>query len=76
MPGATDSRFKLLRAAYEDLVQEGEMSEAEFEKRVLMLSRCIDLAKWWIDNREATSVMLLEILADPGVELSENENPY
>lgn len=73
---AIDTRYDLLRGAYTDLVEEGELDEAGFEEQVLELARRIDLAKWWIDNREATSSMLLELLADPGVDAGVNENPY
>lgn len=73
---AIDERFKLPRAAYEDLLQAGDMSEDDFESDILALARRVDVAKWWIDNREPTSEMMLELLADPGVEAGVNENPY
>ncbi|MHA3685450.1 hypothetical protein ACXR2W_14495 [Leucobacter sp. HY1908] len=69
---ATDERYKLLKAAYEDLVQAEDMSESEFEEAVLDIARRIAGAGWWIDNREATSTELIAFLKDPGVELSEN----
>lgn len=69
---ATDERYKLLKAAYEDLVQSEGMSEPEFEEAILEIARRIAGARWWIDNREATSTELIELLKDPGVELSEN----
>lgn len=72
---AIDERFKLLRAAYEDLVQAGDMHEDDFESDILSLARRVDVAKWWIDNREATSEMMIELLADPGIEAGVNENP-
>lgn len=75
---AIDCRFKLLRDAYEELVQEGDLEESEFDEQVLTLARGIGVAKWWIDNREATTAGLLELLADPGLPEDEhsNENPY
>lgn len=77
-PWATEIRFKLLRDAYEELVQDGGQSEADFEDTVLEPARGIGRAKWWIDNRDATSEMIIELLADPGLESdeTENENPY
>lgn len=77
-PWATEIRFKLLRDAYEELVQDGGQSETDFEDTVLEPARGIGRAKWWIDNREATSEMIIELLADPGLEpdANDNENPY
>lgn len=69
---AIDARYKLLRDAYDDLVHSGEMDEEGFETSVLSVARRIDSAKWWIDNREATSTSLIELLDDPGVDLMEN----
>lgn len=75
---ATEVRYKLLRDAYEELVQDGGQSEADFEDTVLEPARGIGRSKWWIDNRDATSEMIIELLADPGLESdeTENENPY
>lgn len=75
---ALDCRFKLIRDAYEDLVQEGDLPDSEFEGQVLVLARRIGVAKWWIDNRETTTDGLLELLADPGITEDEyaNENPH
>ncbi|WP_053384996.1 hypothetical protein [Leucobacter celer] len=69
-------RYELLRDAYTGLVQEGEHSEDDFEDQVLEPARKIGRAKWWIDNRDSTSAMLIELLADPGTEPDENENPW
>lgn len=74
IPWATDIRYKLLRGAYEELVQDGDQSETDFEERVLEPARGIGGAKWWIDNREATSEMIIELLADPGLEQDACEN--
>ncbi|MGJ0202772.1 hypothetical protein NHL51_01255 [Leucobacter sp. gxy201] len=73
-----EERFKLLRDAYTDLVQEGDMSEEEFEEQVLEAARKIGPAKWWIDNRESTSSMMIDLLADPGLRPDEyaTENTY
>lgn len=74
VPWATEVRFKLLRSAYEELVQDGDQSETDFEDRVLEPARGIGRAKWWIDNREATPEMIIELLADPGLEQDACEN--
>lgn len=71
---ATEIRFKLLRSAYEELVQDGNQSETDFEDTVLEPARGIGGAKWWIDNREATPEMIIELLADPGLEQDACEN--
>lgn len=52
---AIDCRYKLLRDGYDALVQEGELDDADFDAQVLEPARRIDLAKWWIDNRESTT---------------------
>ncbi|NLA65725.1 MAG: hypothetical protein GX862_07340 [Leucobacter sp.] len=71
-------RSGLLRAVYEDRVQSGDMDEEAFDEQVLQPTRQIDYAGWWIDNREATSDTLLELIADPGDKATQGstENPY
>lgn len=59
-------RQELIRAAYERLVQEGDLTDAQFEQTVLAPARPIDRARWWIDNRDAEPAELPELLADPG----------
>lgn len=54
----------------------GALSESEFDEQVLTLARRIDVAKWWIDNRSLTPGAIREALADPGIEATQNENPY
>ncbi|MCW2288999.1 hypothetical protein [Leucobacter luti] len=78
MQWALTARYALLCDAYVDLVQEGELDEAGFEDKVLEPARQINPAKWWIDNRDATSSMVIELLADPGLDShnTQNENPY
>lgn len=72
------SRYNLFRSVYDDLVQSGELSEDEFDERVLTPAKRIDRAGWWIDNRDASAAELLELVADPGdrASTSGNENPY
>jgi hypothetical protein len=66
VPWALRIRAELIRGAYEALVQEGELSDAEFEEQVLALARPLDRARWWIDNKDADAADLPELLADPG----------
>ncbi|MFV0433838.1 MAG: hypothetical protein ACK5LO_07660 [Leucobacter sp.] len=57
-------------------MQAGTMGESEFETTIIEPARLVDRAGWWIDNREATSRELPELVADPGIENLGNENPY
>ncbi|NQX25665.1 hypothetical protein [Curtobacterium sp. VKM Ac-2852] len=66
VPWALRIRAELIRGAYEALVQEGELSDADFEDQVLVPARPIDRARWWIDNKDADAADLPELLADPG----------
>lgn len=66
VPWALRIRAELIRGAYEALVQEGELSDADFEEQVLVPARPIDRARWWIDNKDADAADLPELLADPG----------
>lgn len=72
------SRFHLFRSAYDELVQSGELTEDEFDEKILTPAKRIDRAGWWIDNRDASATELLELIADPGERASTggNENPY
>lgn len=72
------SRHALLRAAYAEQVEAGEMSEDEFDQQILEPAKKIDFAGWWIDNREASVAELMELVNDPGERASGggNENPY
>lgn len=74
---AIDCRFALLRDGYTALVEERGLGDDAFDEQVLDPARRIDVAKWWIDNRAATSDTLIELLGDPGiVDSVENENPF
>ena len=66
VPWALRIRAELIRGAYEALVQEGELTDADFEDQVLVPARPIDRARWWIDNKDADAADLPELLADPG----------
>lgn len=54
-------------------MQEGEYSETDFEEKVLEPARAIRYSGWWINNREATSAMIIELLADSGIDEDGNE---
>lgn len=72
------SRHALLRAAYAEQVEAGEMSEDEFDQQILEPAKQIDFAGWWIDNRESSTEELIGLVNDPGERASSggNENPY
>lgn len=74
----TRARYELLRGAYAELVEASDMDDADWDAQILEPARRISRAGWWIDNREATPSMLVELLADPGKIESgiENENPF
>lgn len=75
---ATDVRHKLIRAAYDALVTEGDMTEETFDDTVISPARMADKPSWWIDNREqdpADLPELLESVADDET-ASSTENPY
>lgn len=60
------ARAGLIKSAYESLVQEGTMTDADFENEVMTPARGLDRARWWIDNRDLDGADLPELLADPG----------
>lgn len=74
----TRVRFELLRDAYAELVEAGDMDDADWEEQILERARRIHRGGWWVDNRDATIEALVEALADPGTteDRVENENPY
>lgn len=71
-------RHELLRGAYDSLVEGGDFSEEQFDHQVLVTARNVDLAKWWIDNRDVPAAQLPELLADTGLSTAgaTTENPY
>lgn len=71
-------RYELMRDAYTSLVEGGQLSEADYDARVIEPARQIDLAHWWIDNRETSAADLPELLADAGLTeaASSSENPF
>lgn len=77
-PWGTRVRYELMRDAYSELVEGGDMSEEEFEEKFIAPARRIGPAKWWIDNREATIETLPDLLADPGLKEHEyaSENVF
>jgi len=68
-------RHRLLRMAYTELVEEGDLEDDAFADRIVTPVRGIYAARWWIDNREVESVDELEaVLADPGTAAASTEN--
>ncbi len=75
VPWGVQVRDELIRFAY-DQVQNGTLTEQDFEANVLATVRRIDTARWWIDNRSATPEEFAILIADPGEEaLTGTENP-
>ncbi|MEU7993094.1 hypothetical protein [Rothia amarae] len=74
----TSVRLELLQAAYDQLVMgdEAMMSEEEFEEKILVPTRSIGTAKWWLNNREAESEELEELVADVEERDLLSENPF
>lgn len=71
-------RYEMMRDAYATLVEGGALSEADYDAQVIDRARQIDLAHWWIDNRETDVTDLPELLADAGLTeaASSSENPF
>lgn len=51
------SRYNLFRSVYDDLVQSGELSEDEFDERLLTPAKRIDRAGWWIDRWQREPIL-------------------
>lgn len=62
---ATRIRFDLLENAQADLVP-ARVDAATFDSEVLGKARKINSAHWWINQRDASTDDLLQLLADPG----------
>lgn len=71
-------RVKILRAAYEELVEAGELSDTEFDNQIIDPALQVVKASWWIDEREEPATTLAERLktALEDGSLSDTENPY
>ena len=71
-------RHELLRDSYSALVEEGDLTDDEYDTQILMPARLIDKSRWWIDNREHAAADLPELLeaapTDPAA--ATTENPY
>lgn len=75
------NRDKLIRAAHEELTEGDapEMTEDEFEARILVHARRINRAGWWMDNKDAEVEDLEELVStalDDGDAQAGTENPY
>lgn len=74
-------RDRLLTQAIEYYIrgEEPEMSEEEFETRILEPARQFSHAGWWMDNKDSDAKELLEIFdsfrEDPNTQ-DVNENPF
>ena len=71
-------RNDLIIDAHSDLT-EGEdapMTEEEFDARILTPARSITRAGWWMDNSDADSEDLEELVSTALDEGDTNENPY
>lgn len=55
-------RHALLTAAYETLVQNGELPETAYVEQIETPARLIDRASWWIDNRDADPTDVAELV--------------
>lgn len=71
-------RHELLIGAYHELVDAGQLDDADYDELIIAKAKLIDRAGWWIDNREMAPGDLPELLADPGVlaEAASSENPF
>ncbi|MHA7170101.1 hypothetical protein ACX801_18300 [Arthrobacter bambusae] len=76
----TRSRYELLSKALEDLTNSDDapMSGEDFESRILEPSRGILRAGWWIDNQDAETEDLEELVSTAVTEdeHAETENPF
>ncbi|WP_053353935.1 hypothetical protein [Leucobacter musarum] len=73
---ATEVRYKILTELYDELVQSGQMTEDEYEEKVVVLARRINRARFWLDHKESSTEVLLEDLEDPGAQNIGTENPF
>ncbi|MCP3425842.1 hypothetical protein NBM05_07430 [Rothia sp. AR01] len=72
-------RNNLIVHAHSDLTEgeDAELSEDEFEQRILEPARLITRAHWWMDNADSESEDLEELVTTAGEEPGiVNENPY
>lgn len=70
-------RNELIVHAHEELVDDGAMTEEDFESRILEPARNIIRAGWWMDNIESEPQDLEELVTTAGDEDGNvNENPY
>ncbi|OIV35439.1 hypothetical protein BIV57_21550 [Mangrovactinospora gilvigrisea] len=67
-------RRKMLTAAYQALVLDGQMSETDWEQ-VEERARRVGLARWWLDNKELAPELLPELLEASGEDGRGCENP-
>lgn len=72
VPWALQLRYQLLRDAYTSQVEEGELSDDDFEEMFLAPARQIPYAGWWIDNKDVTEPdMILRTFAQTPVRTSQ-----
>ena len=73
-------RFSVLDHAHQKLVEEGELSEEDFEERIMVHARKITFASWWFDNKDNDPEDLEELVSNAIDEepdkVIETENPY
>ncbi len=74
---ALEARHNLLKATYEDLVAGGQLNEPDFDRDVLAPARLIDQARWWLDNREADTADVIELVSTASTDRAavSTENP-
>ncbi|MEN8655301.1 hypothetical protein ABCR94_33150 [Streptomyces sp. 21So2-11] len=69
------SRHQLMASAHAALVLEGTWDDADWAE-LEEKARAVNRAGWWIDQRDAEGVDLLELLDSAGEEDRGTENPY